>query len=130
MSARDVVAMTATIVLASIAALHLAWAIAPRASTGAPLTVPEAHGRPLFQPSRAATLAVAIALSIAASVVAMRVRVFVIGLAVVFLARAIGEFRYIGFFKRVRGTRFSRWDSWLYSPLCLALAGACGVVAS
>ena len=33
------------------------------------------------------------------------------GFAVVFLARAVGDFRYVGFFKRVRGTRFARLDT-------------------
>lgn len=38
------------------------------------------------------------------------------------LARAIGEFKYLGFFKRVHGSRFARLDSLVYSPLCLLLA--------
>jgi hypothetical protein len=40
-------------------------------------------------------------------------------LAAICLLRAIGEFRYVGFFKRVRGTAFAWWDTRLYSPLCL-----------
>jgi hypothetical protein len=43
-------------------------------------------------------------------------------LAALFLLRGIGDFRLVGFFKRVRGTRFARRDTRLYSPLCLALA--------
>jgi hypothetical protein len=43
-------------------------------------------------------------------------------LALGLLARAMGDFNYVGFFKRVRGTRFARMDTLLYSPLCLALA--------
>lgn len=41
----------------------------------------------------------------------------------IFLLRAIGDFRYVGFFKRVRTTKFGEWDSKLFSPFCLALAG-------
>jgi hypothetical protein len=43
--------------------------------------------------------------------------------------RAIGDFHLIGFFKRVRGTRFASLDTAVYSPLCLALALGVFVVA-
>ena len=46
------------------------------------------------------------------------------GMVVVFLLRAVGEFRYLGFFKRFRESRFAWWDSCLYSPLCLWLGGS------
>lgn len=36
--------------------------------------------------------------------------------------RAIGEFRLVGFFKRVRGTRFAQLDTLAFSPLCLLLS--------
>ena len=49
--------------------------------------------------------------------------------AVAFLARAMGEFRYVGFFKRVRGTQFADLDTRVYSPLCLALGLATAAVA-
>ena len=50
-------------------------------------------------------------------------------LALGLLARAIGEFKYVGFFKRVRGSRFAQLDSLLYSPLCLLLAAGVAAVA-
>jgi hypothetical protein len=43
-------------------------------------------------------------------------------LAVLFAGRAIGERRYVGFFKRVRGTVFAWWDTRVFSPLCAALS--------
>lgn len=50
---------------------------------------------------------------------------------VVLVARAIGDFRYVGFFKRVRGSRFATLDSLLFSPFCLTLgAGALWVALS
>ncbi len=39
----------------------------------------------------------------------------------IFLLRTIGDFRYIGFFKKVKGTDFARKDTIYYSPLCLWL---------
>ena len=45
--------------------------------------------------------------------------------AVVFVARAVSWSNYVGMFKRVTKTRFARYDTWLYSPLCLLLG--CGL---
>jgi hypothetical protein len=41
----------------------------------------------------------------------------------------VGEFKYVGFFKRVRGTRFATLDTLVYSPLCLLLAAGVAWVA-
>ena len=38
--------------------------------------------------------------------------------------RTVGEFRYVGLFKRERGTRFAALDSCIYTPLCALLAAA------
>lgn len=46
---------------------------------------------------------------------------------IIFLLRAVGEFKYIGFFKRVKNTRFGKLDTKLYSPLCL-LIGLFGIL--
>lgn len=40
----------------------------------------------------------------------------------VFLIRAIGDFKYLGFFKKVKQTRFGTLDQKFYSPLCLILS--------
>ena len=43
-------------------------------------------------------------------------------LLVIFSARAIGEFRYVGFFKKVNSSQFARLDTKYYSPLCVLIA--------
>ena len=43
-------------------------------------------------------------------------------IAVIFLLRAIGDFKYVGFFKKVKQTKFATNDSKIYSPLCLFIA--------
>lgn len=40
----------------------------------------------------------------------------------IFLLRAIGDFKYIGFFKKVKNTAFGKLDSKFYAPLCLGIA--------
>ena len=85
-------------------------------------------------PGPASTLAVAAALACAAAIVLTRAALWraspiperiaywgTWALVVVFLGRALGDFRLVGFTKRVRGTAFARWDTLLYSPLCTAL---------
>ncbi len=42
-------------------------------------------------------------------------------ITVLFLLRAIGEFKYIGFFKKIKTTKFSEMDTKVYSPLCLVI---------
>jgi hypothetical protein len=84
-------------------------------------------------PSTGATLAVAAALLLAVLEVLGRVHLRVAPLprwlfawgtwvlAVLFLARAVGDFHRCGFFKQVRGTAFAYWETRLFSPLCLGL---------
>jgi hypothetical protein len=45
------------------------------------------------------------------------------------LARAVGDFRYVGFFKRVRDSRFATLDTRVYSPLCFVLAAGVAFIA-
>jgi len=108
---------------------------------GESAAVPSANGKPLFVPSRASTLLVALVLFIFAALVAATSGLVQVGisarvlswscyaLALGLLARAVGEFRYVGFFKCERGSRFARMDTLVYSPLCLALAVGVAVVA-
>lgn len=42
-------------------------------------------------------------------------------IAGIFTLRAIGEFNYVGFFKKHKHTKFGKNDSKIYSPLCLLL---------
>jgi len=43
-------------------------------------------------------------------------------IALIFGLRAIGDLSYVGFFKKVRSGVFAKWDTLLYSPLCLFLS--------
>lgn len=48
-------------------------------------------------------------------------------ISILFLLRAIGEFKYVGFFKKVKTTKFGQMDTKFFSPLCL-LIGLLGIV--
>lgn len=45
----------------------------------------------------------------------------------IFILRAIGEFNYVGFFKKIKNTEFAKADSRIFSPLCLAI-GIMGIL--
>ena len=42
-------------------------------------------------------------------------------IAGIFILRAIGEFNYVGFFKKIKHTKFGQRDTKYYSPLCLLI---------
>jgi hypothetical protein len=42
-------------------------------------------------------------------------------IAGIFILRAIGEFKYVGFFKKIKHTKFGQNDTKYYSPLCLLI---------
>ena len=122
----------AAVVLFAVAVLHISWAF--KGSSASALVVPTKDGAPLFVPSRTATFLVAAALFLAVLITLGNIGwpisfvpqlVYKIGswtLGIVFLARSIGDFRYVGLFKKVRGSAFGKLDSRLYTPLCTLLA--------
>ena len=127
-----VLAVALIAIFSLLALVHVYWAFGGRVAKVA--AIPELRGTPSFVPGRMATLLVACALfacaallGAAAGFIDVPVEGVVIrwgcfGLALLLLLRAIGDFRLVGFFKTVRGSRFAWLDSALYSPLCLALA--------
>lgn len=135
---RTLLAIAVCTVFIILSLWHFRMAFAAVTGTGA---VPSVGGKPLFVPSRRATIGVALLLGAFAALVAATAGLLPIalprvvlmwlsyGLALGLLARAIGEFKYVGFFKRVRDSRFARFDTWLYSPLCLLLSIGVAVVA-
>jgi Protein of unknown function (DUF3995) len=111
-----------------LALLHFYWAW--RGVSGNNAAIPQVNGAPAFKPSKTATAAVGLVLLGTAAIVLMDVTLLVAAAAAVMILRAIGDFRLVGFFKRVRGSRFARMDTLLYSPLCLALGAALALQAA
>ena len=127
-------------VLYLVAALHPYWAIR---GVGTGAGVPSRpDGTPAMRPGRLAALAVAAALTLAGTIILGRSGTLATGLptfvlragawtiAATFAARTIGEFHYVGLFRRVKGTPFATWDTWLFTPLCAALAAASAAIAA
>lgn len=117
-----------------LALLHLYWAAGGK--WGIKHALPAIDGAPLFKPGPLATALVAVVLAGFAivslllgfesiGIPALQPYATFLGFAIggVLVLRAIGDFRYVGFFKKVRGSGFSVYDSRLYSPFCLIAGG-------
>lgn len=122
------VGLATAIALAALALLHLYWAFGGRRGLSSALPS-RRDGGVVFQPGRAITLLVALALMIYAGLLVQTLTVesvyprALVGLGVLLLvARAVGDGRYIGFTKRVRGTRFAQLDDRLFTPTVVFLA--------
>jgi hypothetical protein len=119
---------------------HIYWASG--GTLGKAVTVPTSGGKRAFNTSPGGTILVAIGLLVAVLITLGQVGtlgeaipkwIFRWGtwcISIVFFLRAVGEFRLVGFFKQVRDTEFAKWDSWLFTPLCLGIAIMAFVVAN
>lgn len=126
-------------IFAVLCLFHVYWALGGK--LGSTATVPFADERRVFNPSKSGTIMVAIALLMAMLTVLGQLSVWgafvpkplfywgTLCISLVFFLRAVGEFRFVGFFKRIRDTRFARWDTWLFSPLCLFISISAFVIA-
>jgi hypothetical protein len=131
------VIVCATFLVIALWHLYMAWSPAK----GANGSVPSLDGKPLFVPSTRATILVAVMLVLFAGLVAATAGLLQLAvpratlrwlsyvLAAGLFARAVGDFRFVGFFKRVRGTPFATLDYFLYSPICLLLAAGVSWIA-
>ena len=132
-------ALSLVVVFLALAAIHVYWALGGRWGVSAKL--PEVGGTRAFHPGRATFAATAMLFGAAALIVALRaglvrlawvprlvpeVGIWVVTVAL--LLRALGDFRLVGLFKRVRHTGYARRDNRYFTPLSIALALGCALV--
>lgn len=134
-------ALLAAGLFALLAAIHVYWAFGPRGVTFAAIPT-RTDGTATMNPGVLAGLTVALLLAIAAFLVAESggwwtpwlpptIRLIgTTGVAAVMTLRAIGDFNYVGLFKRQRDTPFARNDTRYFTPLVLFLALLTGAVAA
>ena len=89
------------------------------------------NGLNKMNPGIAATLIVAFGLLLLAIITAGNLGLFnrylkrkyfsygALLIAIIFFLRALGDFKFIGFFKTIKSTRFAINDTQIFSPLCL-----------
>jgi len=136
--------IVALAIIAFAAAFHLHWALGgrlgysvslPQRPDGTPVMV---HRIGWWRPGAGAVviallLLAALALT-AEGWLALRFPPAFINVALAlagaaFILRALVPTPWTGFFKRIRTTRWARYDSWLYSPLFLLLGAALVAIA-
>jgi hypothetical protein len=130
-------ALTLVLAFLTLSVWHVYWAAGGR--IGKPAAIGD--GKTVFVPGAFATLFVAVGLGACAALVAATAGLIPsplsthalgslsFALASALLLRAIGDFRFVGFFKRAGDGAFARRDTVLYSPICLVLALAVGMLA-
>ncbi len=128
-------------ILFLLSIVHVYWALGGKGGMKAVLPEIKREGKPLFVPTSFITFVVAALLFVAALIVLEASHIlpaflptWIISLgiwtiAIVFLLRSLGDFRYIGFSKRIYGTTFATFDTWFYSPLTLLLSLGCFLLA-
>lgn len=125
-------ALLNTVILLIISGIHVYWGAGGQwALAGA---IPQMDGKSAFRPGRVATLIVALGLAIFAALHLARMgwlplplsaiwlRYSLLAVGGIFFIRAVGDFRYVGFFKRITDTAFAKLDTAYYVPLCLVLS--------
>lgn len=131
---RSIATMTVCSIFMLLALLHFYWVVVGTGNGGS--AIPEVNGRPAFSPTRPATLVVALLLSFACWLIAVEggllqqpqvlpswfFKTAAIVICAVFGLRAVGDFRLVGFSKKIRDSRFAYWDTRLFSPIALVLS--------
>ena len=121
------------IVFLFLACIHFYWGLGGKWGTDATIPTKE-DNKKLMNPGLFECFIVAFGLLgfgifslIKAGVIVIRLPGWLLNyglwiIAAIFLLRAIGEFKYVGFFKKVNTTKFGERDTKYYSPLCLFIA--------
>jgi hypothetical protein len=126
------IAILLFLIFIALSSLHFYWALGGLWASDAVIPTKEDDTK-LMSPSIWATLTVAVALLsfglfilIKAGLINFDLPLWIeqYGLwiiASIFSLRAIGEFNYVGFFKKYRQTTFGQNDTRFYTPLCLMI---------
>ena len=119
-------------VLLFLAIIHFNWVLGGTWGFDKALPTNE-EGKRVLNPTRTDSAIVAVGLFLFTSYYLVLGEIITIGvpswmltyagwaISFIFILRAIGDFNYIGFFKKVKETPFAKRDSKYYSPLCFIL---------
>ena len=104
--------------------IHVYWAIA--GTWGAAFAIPTtSKGIPVFQPRKTGTLLVGGCLIVAALLNGGWINLGLwtnFGIGLLFGLRVMGDFTYVGIFKKVKNTAFAQKDATVFIPLCIYLS--------
>jgi hypothetical protein len=133
------VASILSLIFFSLGVLHIYWGFGGKSGTAATIPTKE-NSKPVIKPGPIDCFVVGIGLLSFGIFVLIKAGIILLGLpgwllnyglwvvAAIFTLRAIGEFKYVGFFKKVKATSFAEMDTKYYSPLCLVVGGLCVIL--
>lgn len=122
------------LIFLGLSTLHFYWLLGGTWGLDSAVPMYERSGDKVFVPSALSTLIVAFGLLGFGFIELGNTNVFSgwielkyfrwgnLLIAFIFLARAIGDFKYFGIFKRIRNTQFAQKDTSYFTPLCLFVA--------
>ncbi|NDV44390.1 DUF3995 domain-containing protein [Flagellimonas sediminis] len=123
------IALLLSIIFIFLAGLHFYWALFGIKDSSVVLPTKE-NGKFLFKPGKLGIVLVGLFLSLFAWVYLNKAINFTnekehsfisVTIGMVFFLRAIGDFKYLGFFKKIKSTKFAEMDSRYYVPLALLI---------
>lgn len=128
-----VVAMIVSVIFIFLGIIHIYWACGGKA--GINKVIPVMEGKPSIEPGKVITLFVAFGLvgiaGVSYALGYMKLESYLYGdyiiyagwlLSFIFLARAVGDFKLVGFFKKHKSSEFALYDTKYYSPFCLSMS--------
>lgn len=135
----SILSIVVSFIFLSLGVIHFYWAFGGEWAMKEAVPTKEENENSGFKPPAFATLFVGLTLVISACLYFIKANLIAVDLPkwtnfilwilpTLFLLRAIGEFNYVGFFKKVKNTGFAKWDSKLYSPLCLIISLFCFII--
>ncbi len=127
-------ALINSLIFIIVAGFHYYWVFGGKYGMNAVLPEIESSGKKAFVPSKIATAVVAtLFLSVGlffiltvfqTHLLPINITTYTLyAIAGVTFIRAIGDFKYVGFFKKKSNTLFAINDTRYYSPLCIAISG-------
>jgi len=129
-----------TIIFICLSAFHFYWAFGGKTFSAS--TVPtNKKGQKVLKPGMISSLVVAIGLIVFALITFGNAGIFnnlipqrfthyaAYVISIIFFLRAVGDFKYVGFFKKINRTAFAKNDTRIYSPLCLIISISSFIIA-
>lgn len=124
---------TLILVFLFLSFVHFYWGLGGKWGSTAVIPITE-KGEKTFNPGLVACFLVGFALLAVAAFIVIKLGYYALPLpkfilnygllllASVFLLRTIGDFKYVGLFKRIKNTAFAENDTRFFSPLCVCIA--------
>ena len=128
------------IVFLFLSGIHIYWGLGGKWGADAAIPAKDGSEKKLMNPGLFQCFVVAFALLcfgifslIRAGIISSNLPAWLLDyglwiIAALFFLRSIGEFKYVGFFKKVNNTKFAKNDTKYYSPLCLTIAVSAAVL--